>query len=131
MTCHSQFLDQAPMLAPLRRSLASGTPLMWSRVNNLPDYVYFDHSIHVAKGVGCEICHGRIDKMPLTRVENPFTMELCLDCHRDPRPYLRPTDRVFTMGWRRQGDARALGRELLRANRVDTAHLTDCYTCHR
>jgi hypothetical protein len=131
MTCHSQIWTNAPMLAPVRESLATGKPLRWRRVHDLPDYVYFNHSIHVAKGVGCETCHGRIDQMRLTAKAEPLTMGWCLDCHRDPAPNLRPRDRVFDIGWQPAGDRRATGERLMREYGVRTAGLTDCSTCHR
>lgn len=131
MTCHSQVWTNAKMLAPVRESLASGTKLRWRRVHDLPDYVYFDHSIHVAKGVGCVTCHGRIDEMALTAKAAPLTMAWCLDCHRDPGALLRPRERVFDLAWAPPADRRALGDRLIRELGVRTAGLTDCSTCHR
>src|ERR1700723_3266469 len=95
MTCHSQIWTNAAMLEPVRQSLASGAPIHWRRVNQLPDYVYFDHSVHIAKGVGCTPCHGDVEHMPLMRQAAPLTMEWCLDCHRDPAPNLRALADVF------------------------------------
>ena len=106
-------------------------PLRWRRVHTLPAYVYFDHSIHVAKGVGCSTCHGRIDEMPLTRQVAPLTMDWCLDCHRDPAAKLRPQAAVFDMAWKAPDDQPEKGRQLLRAYHIDTAKLTDCSICHR
>ncbi len=131
MTCHSQIWTGAPMLAPVRESLANDTSIRWQRVAALPDFVYFDHHIHIAKGVGCVSCHGRVDKMPLLARAEPFQMRWCLDCHRDPAPQLRPRERLFDMEWVPAGDGRATGERLMAANHVNTAHLTDCYTCHR
>jgi hypothetical protein len=131
MTCHSQFLAKVPMLAPLQASMTEDIPLRWVKVANLPDYVYFDHSIHVAKGVGCETCHGRVDKLPMMRQMYPFTMEFCLSCHRDPQPYLRPKDEIFAMGWKLRGSPTGLGRRLMTEYRIDTRSLTNCSTCHR
>jgi hypothetical protein len=99
MTCHSQIWTGAPMLAPVRASLADNKPLHWQRVARLPDYVYFNHSIHISRGVACVECHGRVDQMPLLARAKPFTMEFCLDCHRDPGPHLRPRDQVTRMDW--------------------------------
>src|SRR5947199_3171143 len=113
MTCHSQIWTDAPMLAPVRQSLAENKSLVWHRVARLPEYVYFRHDIHVAKGVGCASCHGRIDRMPLTVQALPFTMEFCLECHRDPGPRLRPLDHVTDMGWAPGADARRVGEELV------------------
>ena len=99
MTCHSQVWKDAPILEPVRESHRTGKPLRWTRVHDLPDFVYFDHSIHVARGVGCESCHGRVDRMPLVWQEHALHMGWCLDCHRNPEPHLRPLDKVFEMGW--------------------------------
>jgi cytochrome c7-like protein len=131
MTCHSEIWTGAPMLAPVRRSLAEGKPLRWQRVYDLPGYVYFNHSIHVAKGVGCVTCHGRIDAMRLTYKASSLTMGWCLDCHRNPAPNLRPRDRVFDMAWQPPADDKDLGKRLMREYGVRTAGLTDCSTCHR
>ena len=106
MNCHEQIWVGAEMLAPVRESWKTGTPLRWKRVHNLPGFVYFDHSVHVAKGVGCVECHGRVDRMPLTWQEKPLTMGWCLDCHRDPAPHLRPREEVFNMTWTPDGPAR-------------------------
>jgi len=130
MTCHSQIWTNAPMLAPVRRSLADNASLTWQRVARLPEYVYFRHDIHIAKGVGCETCHGRIDRMALTYQAVPLTMEFCLDCHRDPAPRLRPRDRVTEMGWK-PSEATASGQELVRQYGVRVGELTYCYVCHR
>lgn len=131
MTCHSQIWTGAPMLAPVRQSLANDVPLRWHRVAAVPDFVYFDHHVHVAKGVGCVTCHGRVDKMPLLARAHPFQMRWCLDCHRDPAPSLRPRERVFDLQWTPVGGPQDLGERLMAERKVDTAHLTDCYTCHR
>jgi len=129
MTCHSQIWTNAAMLAPVRRSLAENTSLRWHRVARLPQYVYFRHDIHIAKGVGCETCHGRVDRMPLMVEAVPFTMDFCLDCHRDPAPRLRPREHITEMGWS-TGD-RALGQDLLKQNGIRLGEITYCYVCHR
>lgn len=131
MTCHSQIWTNAGMLAPLRRSLAEGVPIRWRRVHDLPDYVYFDHSVHVANGVGCSTCHGPVDRMPQVRQVAPLTMGWCLDCHRDPAPHLRPRSAVFDMRWQAPPDQHERGRQLIRDYLIRTEHLTDCSTCHR
>ena len=131
MTCHSQIWTQSAMLAPVRESLATGRPLAWRRVHSLPDYVYFDHAIHVAKGVGCSTCHGRVDRMPLVRQSAPLTMGWCLDCHRDPAKNLRPRDKIFDMSWTPPPDQHARGQALMGRYHVKTDGLTDCSTCHR
>jgi len=104
MTCHSQLYTQTAMLAPVRQSLAEDRPIHWAKVNKLPDYVYFDHSIHIAKGVGCSTCHGDVTTMPLMRQAAPLTMGWCLNCHRDPSPYLRPASAVFDPEWSAPAD---------------------------
>lgn len=132
MTCHSQLWTDAPLLAPVRRSLALGESLRWARLNDLPDYAYFDHSIHVSKGVACESCHGRVDRMPLTYPVSAFFMQFCLDCHRNPQRHLRPLDKVTAMGWEPENEARmALGHTLLREYGIEVSQLTDCSICHR
>jgi hypothetical protein len=131
MTCHSRLFTNAEMLAPVRQSLAEGKPIRWTRVHRLPDYVYFDHSIHVAKGVGCSTCHGDVAAMPLMRQVAPLTMEWCLDCHRNPAPNLRPRDKIFDTQWTPPGDQAEEGMRLLVEYHIDTEHLTDCSRCHR
>ena len=131
MTCHSQLFTDQPMLAPVVQSLRSGEPIHWKRIHDLPDFVYFNHSIHVAKGVGCEECHGRVDLMPLTWRVAPLTMQWCLDCHRNPEMHLRPVEHVFDMGWKPAEDQRQLGERLVAAYHIHTSTLTDCSTCHR
>lgn len=130
MTCHSQLWTQAPLLAPIHRSLASNTPVKWTRVNDLPDFVYFDHSIHVNKGVGCVTCHGQVDQMPLMWRENTLYMKWCLECHRAPENQLRPREEVFNMKWTKPADQAALGRDLVSKYQVHTDRLTNCSVCH-
>lgn len=131
MTCHSQIWTNAAMLEPVRHSLASGKPLHWRRVNRLPDYVFFDHSIHIAKGVGCSSCHGPVQEMALMRQQEPLTMSWCLDCHRHPERHVRPKDRVFDMSWQPPPDQEVQGSRLVKAYHIHPEHLTDCSTCHR
>jgi hypothetical protein len=131
MTCHSQLWTNAAMLAPVRQSLADNKPIRWRRVHVLPDYVYFDHSIHVAKGVGCSTCHGAVDLMPLMRQVQPLTMGWCLDCHRHPEDHLRPKDAVFDMAWTPPSDQTTRGRQLMTQYHINPTHLTDCSKCHR
>lgn len=131
MTCHSQIWTNAALLAPVRVSLATGRPIHWQRVHRLPDYVYFDHSIHVAKGVGCTTCHGAVDRMPLMVQASPLTMQWCLDCHRDPAPNLRPREAVFSTDWQPPADQAERGRRLLADYAIDVGHLADCSVCHR
>lgn len=129
MNCHSQIWADSPMLEPVRASARSDTSLEWTRVHNLPGFVYFDHSIHVKKGVGCATCHGRVDGMPLMRRENSLYMEWCLECHREPERFVRPREFVFSMDWQPPPDRLALGRKLVKEYRIEK--LTSCSVCHR
>ena len=130
MTCHSQLFTDQPMLRPLVRSWQTHVPLQWNRVNQLPDFVYFNHSIHVAKGVGCVSCHGRVDRMPLMRRTASLSMQWCLQCHRAPQRYLRPRSKVFDLAWQPE-DQQTLGLALIRRYDIHTSRLTDCSVCHR
>jgi Cytochrome c7 and related cytochrome c len=132
MTCHSQIWSTSPILQPVRTSLAENRPLVWQRVHNLPDFVYFHHGIHIQKGVGCVSCHGRVDRMPLAWKEEPLTMEWCLGCHRHPEEHVRPKEAVFLMDWVPPTDSQpALGRELVRNYHIQDEQLTNCSICHR
>ncbi len=132
MNCHSQMWVGSEMLAPVRDSYRGDRSLPWKRIYNLPDFVYFDHSIHVHKGVGCATCHGRVDEMPLMYQVPSLLMEWCLDCHRNPERNLRPREEVFNMRWQAPADQDAKGRELARQNKLhDTRFLTSCSVCHR
>ena len=131
MNCHSQIWTNAPILEPVRASFRNNTPLQWTRVHDLPDFVYFNHSIHVKQGVGCATCHGPVDKMPLMYQESPLTMKWCLDCHRNPENFIRPRDQVFNMSWERPPDPE-FGRQLAKQyNIASVKQLTSCSTCHR
>ena len=130
MTCHSHIWKDAPMLNPLRVSLASGRPLRWRRVYDLPQYVFFDHSIHVRGGVGCVTCHGRVDQMPITwRATRPH-MSQCMECHQHPERYLRPRSEVFDMDYAPPRNQDEFGRRLMRNYRIDPKVLSNCSTCH-
>jgi Cytochrome c7 and related cytochrome c len=130
MTCHSQIWTNAEMLAPVRQSLADGKPIVWKRVNDLPDYVYFNHSVHIAKGVGCSSCHGAVDRMPLSYKAKTLTMQFCLDCHRDPGPRLRPKDQIYNTEWQRTNDTPS-PQALIEQYHIGGRNLTDCSICHR
>jgi Cytochrome c7 and related cytochrome c/Class III cytochrome C family len=130
MTCHSQLFTRQTALAPLLAAYESRIPLHWRRVHQLPDFVYFNHSIHIAKGIGCVSCHGAVDQMALTWRVAPLTMRWCLGCHRDPAQYLRPREEVFNLHWVAK-DQRSLGARLLHTYNIDTRRLTDCSVCHR
>jgi Cytochrome c7 and related cytochrome c len=132
MSCHSQIFPDAAVLAPVRQSFAANTPLKWNRVYDLPDYVWFDHSIHVAKGIGCATCHGRVDQMPVTWRATTLYMKWCLDCHREPEKFVRPRDKVFDMTWQPPRDQRAEGAKLIAAHKIDiSGRLMNCGTCHQ
>ena len=132
MNCHSQIWSGSDVLKPVRDSYQSGAPISWTRVHNLADFVYFDHSIHVNKGVGCATCHGPVDRMPLMWQEQSLQMEWCLDCHRAPERFLRPREQVFNMNWRPETDQRSLGLRLIKQYNIQSAGvLTSCSTCHR
>jgi len=145
MNCHSQIWTGAPLLEPVRESFRTGKSLVWTRVNDLPDFVYFDHSIHLNKGVGCNTCHGPVDRMPLMFNWASLQMEWCLDCHRDPGKYLRPREQVFNMRYEQPTslkpvvmdgtkyvDQLSLGNDLIRKYNLRTERdITSCSTCHR
>ena len=132
INCHSQIYTTSPMLEPVRASFQTGEPIHWTRVNNLPRFVYFNHSIHVAKGVGCATCHGRVDEMDLTLQAAPLTMEWCLSCHREPQMQVRPREEVFNMEYKMPDNQAALGAGLVRKYHIkDAQALTNCSTCHR
>ncbi|GFM30694.1 cytochrome c3 family protein [Novosphingobium sp. PY1] len=133
MTCHSQIWTGARMLEPVRRSYADGTPLRWHRVAQLPDYVYFNHSIHIDRGVACVDCHGRVDKMPLTYRAKAFQMKFCLDCHRDPVRHLRPRDQVTRMDWSEWTPQQAdrFGKTAMAHFHIRPSRLDNCGICHR
>ena len=145
MNCHSQMWVGAPLLEPVRESYRTGKSLVWTRVNDLPDFVYFNHSIHINKGVGCNTCHGPVDRMPLMYNYASLQMEWCLDCHRAPEKYLRPRDQVFNMRYEQPSggkpvtvdgkeytDQLSLGIDLKTKYNLRTeADITSCSTCHR
>ncbi len=132
VSCHQTVWLESAAFAPVRRSLASGRPIAWRRVNALPGYVYFDHAAHTRHGIGCESCHGRVDRMTTVEQAMPLTMGWCLDCHQTPEKQLRPLDQVTTMGWRPPAAAAAAGtlRRAL-ARRYQVRSRTACVICHR
>ena len=129
MTCHSRIWTNAQMLEPVRASYRSGKSIEWTRVNAVPDFVYFNHSIHLKKGVGCTTCHGPVAEMPLTWRANTMQMQWCIDCHREPERYVRPRDQVFRSDYHPPADQLALGRRLVKEYKIQK--LTNCSTCHR
>lgn len=129
INCHSQIWSTSPYLEPVRSSFRDDKPLQWLRVHDLPDFVYFNHSIHVAKGVACTTCHGPINKMPLMYQGMPLTMKWCLDCHRDPVKNLRPREEVTNVLWQPPADLAAKQKEWALANHVQSK--VSCSNCHR
>ena len=130
MTCHSQLWTDAPVLAPVRNSLVRDEPLRWTRVHDLPDFVFFNHGIHVNKGIGCTTCHGPIDQMPLTWQAKTLYMKWCLDCHRAPEKSIRPREQVVNLAWTSTNQPTD-GNELAARYHVNRTQLTDCSICHR
>jgi len=131
MTCHSQIWADSPMLAPVRESFKTDKSLEWTRVHDLPDFVYFNHSIHVKKGIGCVSCHGQVDQMPLMWKAHSLDMEWCLECHRQPERFVRPRETVFRMDWQPAGEQLELGASLLKQYHINKSILTNCSTCYR
>jgi Cytochrome c7 and related cytochrome c len=142
MNCHQQMWVGTEMLAPVRESFRTDQSLPWQRVHNLPDFAYFNHSIHVAKGVGCYSCHGRIDEMPITFQSKTLLMEWCLNCHRNPEAFVRPRDEITSMTWKPADAGKdengnpytqtTLGKKLLEQHKIrDAQTLTSCSMCHR
>ena len=129
MNCHSQIWSDSPTLEPVRQSFREDRSIEWVRVNDLPDFSYFNHSAHVNKGVGCTTCHGRVDQMPLMWQEASLQMEWCLDCHRQPEKYVRPQSEVFNASYEPPADQLELGRKLVREYGLKPR--TSCSTCHR
>lgn len=129
LNCHNQVWNNSPLLQVVWRSYVTGRPIRWVRVTRLPDFVYFNHAVHTTSGVGCETCHGRIDRMARIYQYAPITMGWCLDCHRAPERYLRPRAQVTTMGWQPPQSQAVVGVALKREYHV--RDLTSCTTCHR
>jgi hypothetical protein len=129
MNCHERIAPESNKLLPVRESYATGQPVPWVRVHDLPDYVYFDHSAHVARGVSCVSCHGRIDKMEKVSQVETLSMGWCLECHRNPEPHLRPVDRVTDLDWMPGEDPEIVGKRLREQYNINPS--TDCSTCHR
>jgi len=129
MSCHSQIWINSPTLEPVRESYRSGQSIEWVRVHDLPDFVYFNHSIHINKGIGCASCHGRVDQMPQIYKAQSLQMQWCLDCHRQPERHIRPREKIYDMAYQPAEDQMELGRRLVSEYKVQK--LLDCYTCHR
>jgi hypothetical protein len=131
MTCHSQILADAPMLDPVQQSWKNDQPLEWTRIYDLPDFVYFDHSVHISKGVGCTTCHGEIDQMRMTSKANTLYMAWCLQCHRAPENFLRPLKNVFDVDWTPPADQIEKGLGYVKERNINVSQLTNCSICHR
>lgn len=129
MNCHSVVWKDAPILEPVRQSLQENKPLEWVRVHDLSDFVYFDHSVHIAKGVSCVSCHGQVNEMPLMWRDKSLSMQWCLSCHREPEKELRPVDKVFDMHWKPEQDKEFVHPEIDTGKTVN--QLTNCTVCHR
>jgi hypothetical protein len=133
MNCHSMVWADSPALAAVHESWETGMPIRWTRVHDMPDFVYFDHSAHVNKGIGCATCHGRVDEMPAVWKEQPLYMKWCLECHREPELYIRPRDQVFNMAYEMPANQAELGAVLVEEYNVKSYNhrLMDCWICHR
>jgi hypothetical protein len=132
MNCHSVLFNNAAYLEPVRASYREDKSIEWVKVHRLPDFVYFNHSIHVNKGVGCSTCHGSINQMPLVFQASTLQMQWCLDCHRNPERVLRPLDQVYNMDWQAPANQVEMGTKYLQERKIRTAsELTSCSTCHR
>ena len=129
MSCHSQVWVDSPMLAPVRASYRTDESLVWTRVNALPDFVFFNHSIHINKGIGCTTCHGQLGEMPITWRQNTLYMRWCINCHKHPEQYVRPKKDVFDAVYNPPPDQLAMGRRLVKEYKIRS--LTSCETCHR
>jgi hypothetical protein len=129
MNCHSQIWINSPELEMVRASYRTDQSIPWVKIHDLPDFVYFNHSIHVKKGMGCETCHGRVDQMPLVYQKNSLEMRWCLECHRNPEKYVRPRSEVFTMGYKYPSNQHEVGLQLVKEYNIQ--RLETCNTCHR
>jgi len=131
MTCHSQIRVGAPQLAAVYESWETETPIEWNRVHDLADFVYFNHSAHINNGVGCNHCHGRVDRMASIWKAEPMTMGWCLECHRAPERYVRPREEVFNLAYEPPANQLALGRSLVKSYDINADALANCSICHR
>jgi menaquinone reductase, multiheme cytochrome c subunit len=129
MNCHTRVKPQSPLLSKVRDSYISGNPVPWVKVHRLPDYVYFNHQVHVTAGVSCVSCHGRVDQMEEVRQVQPLTMTWCLQCHRNPAPNVRPAEFVTRLDWQPDGDPAELGAKIIKAKGIKPPE--NCSGCHR
>lgn len=131
MSCHSQVWTNSPLLEPIRQSYLSGTPVKWNKVYDLPDFVYFNHSIHIQKGIGCDTCHGPVHEMNITYKAQPLSMSWCLECHRQPEKFIRPKEEVFNYEYKQPANQMEIGQKLVKEYGIRKEQLTDCWICHR
>jgi hypothetical protein len=132
MNCHSVLFNNVGYLEPVRESYRTEQSIQWVKVHRLADYVYFNHSIHINKGIGCSSCHGAVNEMPLIFQASPLTMQWCLDCHRNPQVNLRPKEEIFNMSWKAPANQEEIGKKLAADYKLrSTSELTSCSTCHR
>ena len=128
MNCHDVVKKESPEIKKIHQSIETNTPIEWTRVHALPDYVYFDHSRHVNSGVSCVSCHGRVDQMDIVRQDQPLSMGWCLDCHRHPEKHIRPMDKLTELGWS-DPNAEKIGQKLIEEKKIRPRE--DCSICHR
>ncbi len=131
MTCHTEVLRNSPNIAPLWESYNNNTPIAWTKVHDLPDFVYFNHSVHVNGGIGCSECHGQVNQMAVVWREKDLTMGWCLDCHRDPARYIRPVEEVWNMDYVHPNNQLEVGQQLIEEYGITVSNLDNCYNCHR
>jgi hypothetical protein len=131
MNCHSQVLTDSPALAPIRQSYESGEPVPWVRIHKTPDYVYFNHSVHVNRGISCVECHGQVNEMDIVHQVKPLSMLFCLDCHRDPESFVRPVEEVYNLNWKAPTakDQKEMGTQFVHDWRIHPPQ--SCSGCHR
>jgi hypothetical protein len=132
MNCHSNIKTESEKLKPIRESWTTGKPVQWTKVHDLPDFAYFNHSAHVSHGVGCVTCHGRIDQIEVVQQAQPLSMSWCLECHREPERFIRPKDQVTNMDYTPKEDQLVIGKRLKEEYKIhDATYMQSCYTCHR
>jgi len=129
LNCHRLIKPESPNLKPVFNSWNTDVPIQWVKVHKIPDYAYFNHSIHITAGVGCETCHGNIRQMEVVEQMKPLSMSWCLDCHRNPAQYLRPLDQITVMEWKAPDNQAEMGKQLMMDRNINPP--TNCAGCHR
>lgn len=129
MNCHQHILTDSPALAPVRESYESGEPIPWVKIHNAPGYVYFNHSVHVNRGISCVECHGEVNKMEVVYQAKPLSMSFCLECHRNPEKFIRPLDAVYDLNWKREEASTQEGERFVHDWKVTPPQ--SCSACHR